>query len=188
MQEDQASLPHDHHSNMNGYSDSSPTAQKRPSKPQMRDTIATVVGILLLSSLSLATTIECAMPSFCPWGCGVHLDLVARHAAAVYIFLYRWHSSRWSREFRIGIRRLELVADVSWLVSRTCGKRRSNSRSLEENLIYDSPGISGFVNKLGHFDGFQRPVPEAHLHSYLQTRRLILGSQCPIRTTSNCHY
>lgn len=45
MQEDQSPHDHDHHSSMNGYAESS--SQKKPGRPQMRDTVATVGGMLL---------------------------------------------------------------------------------------------------------------------------------------------
>ncbi|KAJ0116407.1 hypothetical protein J7T55_007387 [Diaporthe amygdali] len=45
MQEDSAAQSHEHHSAMNGYADSG--AQRKPSRPQMRDTLATVGGMLL---------------------------------------------------------------------------------------------------------------------------------------------
>lgn len=45
MQEDPSAQGHEHHSAMNGYSDSS--TQRKPSRPQMRDTLATVGGMLL---------------------------------------------------------------------------------------------------------------------------------------------
>lgn len=45
MQEDPSAQGHDHHSTMNGYTDSS--TQRKPSRPQMRDTLATVGGMLL---------------------------------------------------------------------------------------------------------------------------------------------
>ncbi|CAN8097190.1 unnamed protein product [Discula destructiva] len=44
MQEDQSHDHHDHHS-MNGYADNGP--QRKPGRPQMRDTLATVGGMLL---------------------------------------------------------------------------------------------------------------------------------------------
>ncbi|KAB5570011.1 Zinc/iron permease [Coniochaeta sp. 2T2.1] len=47
MQEDGGSSGHEHHSSMNGYSESSSIPQRKQSKPQMRDTLATVVGMLL---------------------------------------------------------------------------------------------------------------------------------------------
>jgi len=46
MQEDNNFQGHDHHSGMNGYSDGSQN-QRKQSKPQMRDTLATVGGMLL---------------------------------------------------------------------------------------------------------------------------------------------
>lgn len=45
MQEDQSPYDHDHHSSMNGYADSG--SQRKPGRPQMRDTVATVGGMLL---------------------------------------------------------------------------------------------------------------------------------------------
>lgn len=45
MQEDPAAQSHEHHAAMNGYADSG--AQRKPSRPQMRDTLATVGGMLL---------------------------------------------------------------------------------------------------------------------------------------------
>jgi zinc transporter 9 len=45
MQEDPSAQGHDHHSASNGYADSS--TQRKPSRPQMRDTLATVGGMLL---------------------------------------------------------------------------------------------------------------------------------------------
>lgn len=45
MQEDSSAQGHDHHSAMNGYTDNS--TQRKPSRPQMRDTLATVGGMLL---------------------------------------------------------------------------------------------------------------------------------------------
>ncbi|KAJ4418167.1 hypothetical protein N0V82_005742 [Gnomoniopsis sp. IMI 355080] len=45
MQEDQSHDHHDHHSSMNGYADNGP--QRKPGRPQMRDTLATVGGMLL---------------------------------------------------------------------------------------------------------------------------------------------
>ncbi|KAK3943069.1 Zinc/iron permease [Diplogelasinospora grovesii] len=47
MQEDNASHGHEHHSSMNGYSDGGSLAQRKQTKPQMRDTLATVGGMLL---------------------------------------------------------------------------------------------------------------------------------------------
>ncbi|KAK3374935.1 Zinc/iron permease [Podospora didyma] len=46
MQEENHSQPHDHHSTMNGYP-SSTMDQRKQSKPQIRDTLATVGGMLL---------------------------------------------------------------------------------------------------------------------------------------------
>jgi len=46
MQEDGS--PHSHeHSNTNGYADSGSGAQRKPTRPQMRDTFAAVGGMLL---------------------------------------------------------------------------------------------------------------------------------------------
>lgn len=51
MQEDSApGGVHEHHihsAGMNGYADNSSVPQRRQAKPQMRDTLATVVGMLL---------------------------------------------------------------------------------------------------------------------------------------------
>ncbi|KAF3770352.1 hypothetical protein M406DRAFT_35959, partial [Cryphonectria parasitica EP155] len=44
MQEEPSAQPHDHHSSMNGYADS---PQRKPGRPQVRDTVATVGGMLL---------------------------------------------------------------------------------------------------------------------------------------------
>lgn len=46
MQED-ASHGHDHASGVNGYGDGGAPAQRKPKGPQMRDTMATMVGMLL---------------------------------------------------------------------------------------------------------------------------------------------
>ncbi|KAK1769139.1 Zinc/iron permease [Phialemonium atrogriseum] len=46
MQEDHGLQGHDHHSSANGYSDASSSSQRKQGKPQMRDTIATVIGML----------------------------------------------------------------------------------------------------------------------------------------------
>lgn len=46
MQEDNTQQPHDHHSSMNGYSDGG-GLQRKQGRPQMRDTLATVGGMLL---------------------------------------------------------------------------------------------------------------------------------------------
>ncbi|KAI3392202.1 hypothetical protein diail_6063 [Diaporthe ilicicola] len=45
MQEDPSAQAHEHHSALNGYADTS--TQRKPSRPQMRDTLATVGGMLL---------------------------------------------------------------------------------------------------------------------------------------------
>ncbi|GFP57257.1 zinc transporter ZIP9-A [Trichoderma asperellum] len=45
MQEDTGAHSHDHASGMNGYSDGNSTHQRKAKGPQMRDTIATVVGM-----------------------------------------------------------------------------------------------------------------------------------------------
>jgi zinc transporter 9 len=47
MQEENGAQTHDHQSSMNGYSDGSAVSQRKLSKPQMRDTLATVGGMLL---------------------------------------------------------------------------------------------------------------------------------------------
>ena len=48
MEEDSASSGHDHHPGSNGYADGpGPGSQRKQSRPQMRDTLATVVGMLL---------------------------------------------------------------------------------------------------------------------------------------------
>ncbi len=47
MQEEHNPPAHEHHSSGNGYAENGAAAQKRQSKPQMRDTIATMIGILL---------------------------------------------------------------------------------------------------------------------------------------------
>jgi solute carrier family 39 (zinc transporter), member 9 len=49
MQEEGALTGHDHHSGagLNGYSEGSNINQRKTSKPQMRDTLATVAGMLL---------------------------------------------------------------------------------------------------------------------------------------------
>jgi zinc transporter 9 len=46
MQEETNSS-HEHHGGMNGYSENGGLSQKKQARPQMRDTIATVVGMLL---------------------------------------------------------------------------------------------------------------------------------------------
>ena len=45
MQDDSGS--HEHHSGTNGYLDGNPAAQRKPKGPEMRDTLATVGGMLL---------------------------------------------------------------------------------------------------------------------------------------------
>jgi zinc transporter 9 len=45
MQEDSGS--HEHSSGANGYSDGGPAHQRKSKGPQMRDTIATVVGMAI---------------------------------------------------------------------------------------------------------------------------------------------
>lgn len=47
MQEDGSSHSHDHGSGMNGYSDGNAIHQRKAKGPQMRDTIATVVGMCI---------------------------------------------------------------------------------------------------------------------------------------------
>ncbi|KXX82544.1 Zinc transporter ZIP9 [Madurella mycetomatis] len=47
MQEENYSAGHDHHASANGYSDGGGPAHKRQGKLQVRDTLATVVGMLL---------------------------------------------------------------------------------------------------------------------------------------------
>ncbi|PNP49716.1 hypothetical protein THARTR1_09484 [Trichoderma harzianum] len=47
MQEDSGVHSHDHSPGMNGYSDGSPAHQRKSKGPQMRDTIATVAGMLI---------------------------------------------------------------------------------------------------------------------------------------------
>jgi len=48
MQEEHGgSQGHERHPSLNGYSDNNSAAQKKDSRPQMRDTVATVVGMLL---------------------------------------------------------------------------------------------------------------------------------------------
>lgn len=46
MEEDSASSGHEHHSGSNGYADG-PSSPRKQSRPQMRDTLATVIGMLL---------------------------------------------------------------------------------------------------------------------------------------------
>ncbi len=45
MQED--TTPHTHDHGINGYADSNATAQRKPKGPQMRDTLATMGGMLV---------------------------------------------------------------------------------------------------------------------------------------------
>jgi zinc transporter 9 len=47
MEEDGNSSGHDHHPSMNGYSEGHNVTQRKQTKPQMRDTLVTVVGMLL---------------------------------------------------------------------------------------------------------------------------------------------
>lgn len=47
MQEDSGVHSHDHSSGMNGYSDGSPAHQRKSKGPQMRDTLATVAGMMI---------------------------------------------------------------------------------------------------------------------------------------------
>lgn len=47
MQEENHSASHDHHSSANGYPDGGSLPHRRQGKLQMRDTLATVVGMLL---------------------------------------------------------------------------------------------------------------------------------------------
>lgn len=47
MQEDGGPHSHDHGSGMNGYSDGSSVHQRKAKGPQMRDTLATVVGMMI---------------------------------------------------------------------------------------------------------------------------------------------
>lgn len=47
MQEDSGAHSHEHSSGMNGYSDGNSAHQRKSKGPQMRDTIATVVGMLI---------------------------------------------------------------------------------------------------------------------------------------------
>jgi len=48
MQEDGGSHQgHERESSMNGYADGNNAAQRKQARPQMRDTVATVVGMLL---------------------------------------------------------------------------------------------------------------------------------------------
>lgn len=45
MQEDGSS--HEHTSTLNGYAESPATAQRKPKGPSMRDTLATMIGMLV---------------------------------------------------------------------------------------------------------------------------------------------
>ena len=47
MQEGDAPSGHDYGSGANGYIDSNGIAQRKHSQPQMRDTLATIIGMLL---------------------------------------------------------------------------------------------------------------------------------------------
>lgn len=47
MQEDGGAHGHDHGSGMNGYADGSSAHQRKSKGPQMRDTLATVVGMMI---------------------------------------------------------------------------------------------------------------------------------------------
>lgn len=47
MQEDAGSYGQDHSHGLNGYGEGSAAHQRKPKGPQMRDTLATVVGMLL---------------------------------------------------------------------------------------------------------------------------------------------
>ena len=47
MQDDGQAPGHEHHSSMNGYGDLSTSSQRKQNKVQMRDTLATVAGMLL---------------------------------------------------------------------------------------------------------------------------------------------
>lgn len=47
MQEDGGSHGHDHGSGTNGYADGASVSRQKPKGPQMRDTVATVVGMFL---------------------------------------------------------------------------------------------------------------------------------------------
>ncbi|EXV03498.1 ZIP zinc transporter family protein [Metarhizium robertsii] len=47
MQEDGSSHNHESHSTTNGYSDGTPSVQRKPKGPEIRDTLATVAGMLL---------------------------------------------------------------------------------------------------------------------------------------------
>lgn len=47
MQDDGQLPGHDHHGSMNGYGELSMPSQRKQNKVQMRDTVATVAGMLL---------------------------------------------------------------------------------------------------------------------------------------------
>lgn len=47
MQEDGQAPGHDHHGSMNGYGEMTTSSQRKQNKVQMRDTLATVAGMLL---------------------------------------------------------------------------------------------------------------------------------------------
>lgn len=47
MQEDGSPHSHGHEHSVNGYAESNSTAQRKPKGPQMRDTLATVGGMLV---------------------------------------------------------------------------------------------------------------------------------------------
>jgi zinc transporter 9 len=47
MQEEGSSHNHDSHATPNGYADGTPSSQRKPKGPEIRDTLATVVGMLL---------------------------------------------------------------------------------------------------------------------------------------------
>jgi zinc transporter 9 len=47
MQEENHSTGHDHHPGANGYSEGANSSHRRQGKLQMRDTLVTVVGMLL---------------------------------------------------------------------------------------------------------------------------------------------
>lgn len=47
MQEEGSSHNHESHSTTNGYSDGTPSVQRKSKGPEIRDTLATVAGMLL---------------------------------------------------------------------------------------------------------------------------------------------
>jgi solute carrier family 39 (zinc transporter), member 9 len=47
MQEDHSSSAHERRSSINGYSDNASASQRKEAGPQMRDTLATVAGMLV---------------------------------------------------------------------------------------------------------------------------------------------